>query len=275
MKDKPMLRPLPSISPSSVADLDCIKKFHTLRVLGEWPETNKSFGTVMLFGLGVHAVLKNLYSPSNPVRPDIKNLDIYARQAFYNLRYMDIADRDEDLERCKRIVLKYIEQDDIEDADNTIAVERSGDILIERNEKPGFFLTAKLDRVIRRNETIVVRDYKFGKPRLNLHEAFIQLWLAKLTYPEYRSFVAEYDWIDSNGRVERDSITPDRFKGIYRQLIDKINLVLDSIDEGDYPAQPGESCTYCPLKRECQPTPTRDITTALDLVFDKEVGVEH
>ena len=117
--------PTPKITPTSVLDLACPKKFWTLRVLNQWPEREpNSWGA---FGEVLHTTLKLVYEPKNPNRPDIANLDLYVRKAFDKHRYADKRAAVVDAARVKSMIRGYVaaeDDEDHQDARGTIAVER-------------------------------------------------------------------------------------------------------------------------------------------------------
>jgi len=245
---------LPRITPSNVGDLECLKKFHTLRVLGEWPPRNGTNpNTAAQFGNAVHAVLKNVYDPRNGTPPNLDRLDIYVKQAFYANRYDNPTQRQEDMVRCSQVVKHYVKNDDLEDAIDTIDVEHFGEFVIDHDGKPLFRVSAKLDRLIVRQSNVdqlVVRDYKLGKPSIDLKQAFVTLFVAKLEYPQFKSYSLEYDWIGADGEVSRDVINTYVVNGQYSLLVRQILRVLET---EKYLAEPGDVCNYCPLQPDCMP----------------------
>lgn len=247
----PSSKPIITLTPSNVSDLACAKKFHTLRELGLWPR--KAIHPKIRFGTAFHRVLMNVYDPTSGPPPHIHNLDLYVKQAFFAARYTDITARSEDMARCLEMVRCYVRNDDLEDIEGTIAVEKPGSIIAHHDNQPICRVFARLDRVLVRAskpDELVIRDCKTSRPRVELGEAFIQLWVAKSIYPDYRSYVIEYDWVDASGHVERDVVRSADVKNI---LFLTTSRALCYANRTDYPAEPGEACTFCPLRPECQP----------------------
>lgn len=223
-----------------------------------------SFDAAGQFGTAVHQVLKNLYLPTHLHRPDLENLEAYARDFISESRYSSKQAHQHDINRCVSIARSYAQNDDPEDAEGTIAVEKFDEHTMERYGVQAFVLCAKFDRLIVRKGNkshFVIRDYKLGKPRLYLEQVLLQLWLAKLEYPGHDIYTAEIDWIDQDGRVERDVIRPGDLQGIHGIVMTKINRLLDATS---YPAEPGEACTFCPLRPVCQPSGSSDINSSAD-----------
>lgn len=260
--------PLPRITPSSVSDLQCAKKFHTLRVLNQWPSSTPN--TSALYGTALHAVLRDVYDSKNGPAPNMKSLDVYARQAFFAIDYSNRQHREEDIARCIKMVRSYVSQDSQEDIAGTIAVEAVGTFTVNHKGAPLFDLFAKLDRVIvrnRQNQCLIVRDYKTGKPRIDLNAACVQLWVAKLMYPGYASYELEIDWIGNKGIPKRDFIqTKD-----VQKVAGLINVRTLAIRFGaEHPAEPGDHCTYCPLRSECQGRKEVSLVEVLDQFGDSQ-----
>jgi hypothetical protein len=256
---------LPVLSPSSVADLDCAKKFHALRVERRWPE--RPFHLGMEFGIGFHAIMRQVYDPRHRPLPNIDHLDAWARAAFFQRRYPDLGLRDQEMSRCVRAVKNYATNDD--DAEYTLATEVTGEFPISVRGQPFFKLSSRIDRLLVRpgnRKCLIARDYKCGKPYHSLEEAFILLWTVKLLYPAYREFVLEFDWVDDEGHlVERDTITGPSLKGMYALVRDKAIRVFSLLARNEHPAEPGEGCQFCPLRPECQPHLTVDLTDDRDV----------
>ncbi len=263
---------LPRISPSSVGDLDCLKKFHTLRILGQWPtDGDSTFNYSAQFGNAVHQVLRSVYDPQLGIPPHHRGIALFAQEAFYEATYERNADRLADIERCIDIVRQYVRTDDEDDAIGTIAVEQECQFDIDINGAPSFALTAKPDRLIVRGDDLVIRDYKLGRRKVDLAEAFVQIWAAKLKYHGYKLYSVEIDWIDGNGNVQRDVLPQLAFRGMAQLIKAKVMRVLTA---SEYPPEPGEVCRYCKLRAFCQPNATASLDS-LDKLFgdaDEEVS---
>ncbi len=96
----------PRISPSSISDLQCAKRFHTLRVLKQYPPREPlSFAS---FGTAFHDIMGRVYDPRNGPAPNLEHLEVWSRQAFRQHRYADDAAREEDRARCVRMVRGYV-----------------------------------------------------------------------------------------------------------------------------------------------------------------------
>jgi hypothetical protein len=262
---------LPRLTPSNVADLACAKKFSTLRIRNEWPpRKDNGFNLNQEFGTAVHEVLRNLYDPNNSPVPNLTHMDAITQSAFFARGYPDETIREEEIERCKQIVTSYVVRDF--EAEGTVDVERQSEFAIHHGGKPLFLLSAKMDRVVVRPsypETLVVKDYKCGKRHLNLEEAFILLWAAKLQYPNYKRHHLELEWLCINNVYQVDVITPFMLRGLYSKIKDRALKIFQS---DDYPAEPGETCCWCPLKSVCQPRSTESFSLdTADELFEHEL----
>lgn len=264
----PTNKPLFRVTPSNINDLDCPKKFHVLRELGQWPTQANNQGAK--FGLAFHQVIRDVYDPKNGAPPNLEHLEFYVKRAFVAVRYSNPTARQEDMDRCIKMACTYVANDDEEDIRGTIAVERFGSFTLHHNNKPLCIISARLDRVIVRAndlDQLVIRDCKTSRPWVDLKGAFIQLWVTKHLFPKHDRYVLEYDWIDAEGRVERDVITSADLKGV-RFLT--TSQVLAYASRADYPAEPGELCTLCPLRTECQPQQIVSLEEAQGLFSDEE-----
>jgi len=261
---------LPRLTPSSVTDLDCPKRFHTLRVLHQWPprpHTTVNIGTE--FGIALHAVLRHVFDPRHAPLPKLDHLDAWTRSAFFARNYPDTELREKEIARCIEVARTYALNDD--DAPFTIDVERQGEFPIAVNGTPLFLLSAKLDRVlVRPNEKVLtIRDYKTSRRYRNLEEAFFMLWAAKLLYPNYKSFALELDWIDEQGDVKREVIHGKDLRGMHKPLIEKAVRLFTLLAEGEHHAEPGEACFGCLLRKECQPQIEVPLDTEHD-IFEED-----
>lgn len=245
------------ISPSSLVDTSCNYRFHTLRVLKQWPP--RPAITTASFGIAWHELAGKVYNPRNGTPPNVTHLEAWSRQAFRGQRYDDEAAREEDRLRCLRMLEGYIANDDPEDAVGTLAVEHWVERPITRDGKPFFILSGRLDRVLLRSSasgdgpvtptTVVGRDYKLGRPKTDLESAFTNLWLLKLGFPGYADYQFELDWIDEGGRVDRETITVADVRGQHAAVMDRLQRVLLS---DTHPQEPGEHCQWCPLRDTCE-----------------------
>lgn len=235
-------------------DLECPKKFQILRVLNQWPEEPNSYDN--RFPNALHAALRDVFDPTKGIPPHTDRIDLYAKQAIYAARYSDPAQREVEISRCKLALRRYLANDSEEDITGTIAVEVSGRFSLG-NPAPICEVSARLDRIIVRESdpnTLIVRDYKTGRPRIDLAVAFVQLFVAMALYPDYEKYAVEYDWIDlTSGTVERDTVNGTDLRGVIYEIASR---VIEFGKSTDYPAHPGEVCTYCPLRSKCQPSKT-------------------
>ena len=254
---------IPTITPTSVNDLNCSKKFWTLRVKKQWPPRPPlSFGA---FGTAVHSILKEIYDPRNAPLPALDDLNVWTREAFFKHRYADEECRTLDMERATRMVCGYVFQADNDETIGTIATERMFERPIFHDQKPLFTLSGVADRLIvlpNDPDTLIVLDLKTGKPKVDLWQACVLLALAKLSMPQFKNYVLYYDWIDEGGRVDRDRVTTADLKGVWPRIMKRAVEILSS---EEHEPEPTEFCTYCPLRSECQSTAGTTVEEAADL----------
>ena len=241
----------PTITPSNAKYLDCLKKYHTLSVLKQYPGT-RAQSPALVYGEAVHDVLRGVYKP-NPTRPapHMRQLQQLIQAAFLRQPYRQDADREWDMRRCERLVRRYVEQD--EDATYTLAVEQQAARMICVDDLR-YRLSARLDRLIVRPhqpEIMVVRDYKVGSSRsLEEYQCLINLAVAKILMPGYQAYTLEIDVLCDEEGVQRTVYHSRQYKGMIQLLHDRVRRYTDAMA---YPAEPGSACVYCPLLATCQP----------------------
>jgi hypothetical protein len=249
-----------TITPSSITDLmECGMKFHTLRVLRQWPARPSS--NALEFGLALHGILRQVYDPRHRPLPNLDSLPIWTRTAFYARSYQDEDHRLRESERCMALVASYAAQDS--DAGSTLAVERAASLEAVHRGEPLFRLYARLDRVLVRDTDprhLIVRDYKYGRPNVNLLEAYVILRIAKLLYPYYEFYSLELDFFHATGIFERHVIPGASLKGIDGLVRQRAVAVL-SLEQP--PPEPSEACMRCPLSKSCQPLEVLSMDDAL------------
>ena len=111
-------------------------------------------------------------------------------------------------------------------------------------------MSARLDRLLVREEGhLVLQDYKAGARKVSHPECFHQLWCAKATWPDFKTYSLELIWVDlEEGTVDMDVVTTDMVKGQQRYLIGAIERAI----RGEPVAETGPWCTFCPIRKKCQ-----------------------
>lgn len=241
------------ITPSNVLFLGCLRKFHVLVAEKEAYRENRPIVPIMRFSTAVHAVLKEIYSPGRGVPPHLANLDAYLHFAFAPQPYTDEQERASDIQRARKMILSYVDQD--EDSEGTLAVEKIIRTQTKTLNGTAYTCSTRLDRVLVRPDrpgTVVVRDYKMGRS-VFLHplQIFLYLAAAKSEYDDRgREFVLEIDAVSEEG-VHRATYSSQHLTGVIHELG---RLVARYAAATNYPAEPSdEQCLFCPLKPTCQP----------------------
>ncbi len=261
---------LPVISPSVLRDMECPKRFQQLRMLHRWPESHTP--RQVQFAAAFHKTLQQLYLPDNRhgEMVSLESVDQIAHQAFKYSKYEHKSDKEEDVLRCSLMARSYIASDDPEDIAGTMYVEWQDGTDITTENGTRVHLTAKLDRVIVRHDsdpnTLRILDYKTGKPVTDYMEAFVACWVAKRKFPQFKSFVYSYDWIDNTGRATREELHSAELKGYHKILLRKIEWLFA---DPAFPAVEGEACTFCPLRLSCRSTSVVEYQD-VDDVFTEE-----
>jgi PD-(D/E)XK nuclease superfamily len=248
----------PDLTPSRVASLACLKRFHGEHVLRATPR--QPFAQALEFGLLVHDMLKSVYNTRDSTPPRERDIEAIGGQAILWRRYPDPALRDADLGRAIGVVRAYLAQDQDVSA-TTIDVERDRRCTLKSTSLRPLKLGARFDRLIVRNDSpdqLVVRDYKTGAPgRVELHGACIMLAVACSLYPQYPNPVVEYDYLNEHGLAERIVVTFANAKTVWPELSARAVQVYSATS---FPEEPGDHCLLCPFRPECQP----DLIVELD-----------
>ncbi len=250
------------LTPSSVADLECGKKFAALRMgrrEGWLPNTWETSASVA-HGSACHEVLRQTVRTRNGDEPGLAHIDALTNQAVFRARYPADTDREEAAASVRETVLTYLAHDD--DIGNTLGVEQPIEFDFLFAGEPLFRVAVKIDRLISREpHKLVLRDYKFTtSPRIALAEAFLYLWAAKHVYaPQgYKDFEMEYVFIDPDNRITRQVVTGHEVRGQFPLIVEQAALVIRGTD---HEPCPGEVCTYCCLRgRTCQVLPSETVT---------------
>ena len=261
-------RPVPTITPSNVKHLlTCQKRYYQLYVLKQGSKRdNHSFSA---FGLATHEVLAQVFTPTHQHLDPLQHLAAWTSAAFLRYRYPSQKDRLQDMDRCKQMVRGYIAQAyaDDEDTSETLCTELDVEHTELLHDEPLFVASGRLDRVMTRTDpdgksVCSVLDYKTGAVKTDPYETVMLLWLLKLAYPNYNRYEAIYDFIDSDGRVTRDVYLISQLKGLLPEIKRRALQVLTA---KEHLAEPGQHCTWCPLRAACQPSSGNELDVNQDL----------
>jgi len=262
---------VPTITPSNINELfQCAKRFHQLRVMRDWPQNGKMSASAQT-GIAAHRVLRDVYEPANIKgdQPDLSKLDLLARVATAS-QSIEPGQRPVVEANIRDLVRFYVNNDDLEDVEGTLGVEVEGRFTVADANGAAFFMVqAKLDRVLVRASQptiLVVRDYKtsHNKPRRDLYEALIQLWVAKLLYPGYAEYLLELDHITLDG-IERQTVTSKELKRLSSIVVAQVRRFLA---DPTFPPTRSEGCHFCPLKEACWQDEPGTTVEALESAFD-------
>ena len=239
---------LPELSPSSIGDLACSKRYHTLRVLNLWPP--KSAIGAVARGSAFHGVMNSLYASRHEGQLDTRDIPALAREAVQRQSWPAGTVLAEETARVENLARTYLKSEDPEDIAATIGTETSVGFVFHHCEQPLAYIKATLDRVLIRADALdllVVKEYKTSQQRVELREALILLWCAKTRWPGFK-YILEYEWIDSEGSVERTVVTTDMVQGQLKLLVTALLRVLNTAPH----PEPGPRCQWCHLRPECQ-----------------------
>lgn len=253
---------LPRVTVSSVIDLlACPKKFNYDRVSRDWGNEEPSDNVAR--GKALHSVMRDLYSRRIDGDVPLDHLDAVVDRAFKKGRFSPDADKDAECQRISSMARVLVESDDIEDIMGTLAVEISIDYDLYRKGRPLIKISARLDRVlVRASEpcVLVVRDYKSGRIKIDLAEAYIILRAAKHKWPDHDQYLLELDGFDEEGRVVREKVDYEECREQHDYFRTRaVEVLTRGYDHNEWPAGPSDRCTYCRIRQECQGLPADDI----------------
>ena len=239
---------------SSIGDLDCPRKYYDTRIQRNWDSSRGPIFAVAN-GQAVHKVNKAVYEARRGYELDLTRIEALAKDAVYGTAYPKDTDRREAVSRVIQSVRAFAENDDEEAIEGTLDLERQGQFVVhDKRTGAGLFLaSAKLDRtLVRASEPQrgYVRENKTTKQKISLQEAFLQLWIARKMYPhlDLTSWAIEYDFLDADLRVVRETVTWEDCQG---QSVILLRKALRVFQADTYPAIQGEQCTYCRRREEC------------------------
>lgn len=240
---------LPELSPSSIGDLACSKRYHTLRILNLWPP--KSAIGAVARGSAFHNVMNSLYSSRYEGQLDARDIPALAREAVQRQSWPAGTTLAEEAARVECLARTFLASEDPEDVSATLCTETAVGFVFHYCNKPLAYIKATLDRVLVRAEepdVLVIKEYKTTAQRVELREALLLLWCAKTRWPGFK-YVLEYEWIDAaEGSVLRTVVTTDMVQGQLKLLVGSLLRVLSTPPV----AEPGPKCQWCHLRPECQ-----------------------
>ena len=254
----------PRLTPSSVNDLLCPAKYRLLRIDRVWKKRDPLLPVA--HGKSVHQVLNLVYSARAHGEVDLSNLEAQARGAVMNNWYPRGADVEEQVNRVMAAVRGFVAADDEEDIEGILpgGLEKGGEFpLCLEDGRVLCVLSAVLDCILVREsqpDTLVIRERKTTAQRIDLKECYIQMRIGKKMYPQYPHIVIEFDWLDEDNRVIRDTVTARMVRGQHQIVLGMAYKVLTATE---FPAVPGETqCRYCSEREHCQQLPPDQVSEA-------------
>jgi hypothetical protein len=248
---------LPRLTPSSVSDLECPKKFKHLR-MGDgsfWGSNNRGITNYSARGSAAHEVLRQIYRTRRGDQVNMDNIEALAKIAVWRGKVGENTDREDETQHVIAAVRAVVDADTEEEIAGTISVERPIEFDYNHDGQPLMTVSSKIDRLLVRPDdatTLRLRDYKFtGRPKILLPEAFIYLWTAKTAFRGhgYDRYVIEYEFVNADNQVTRETVTGADVRGQFALVTEAAVRVIRG---NEFPAVVGEACTYCPLRSTCQ-----------------------
>lgn len=238
---------LPRISPSSVGSLDCSRRFHELYIKRNWPPRKPVDTDKFALGTAVHDVLSSLHRVDGS-QVSAESYLALARAAVWKCEWPDCVDKAEAAQRVLASALGFVAYD-AEDPEpgETLSVEWQSEFVC-CHQGVRFVVSAKVDKIIARGDHLVARNYKTSRPRIDLKQAFLELWVAKKMFPGYASYSLEYLFLDGENNVHREAVTERDLRGIHALVMQAAVAALSS---PDHAACPGATCDFCPIRATC------------------------
>jgi hypothetical protein len=245
---------LPLLTVSSVGDLlGCSKKYEELRVLKNWPK-GRTVPSSVPRGSAWHETLRALHAARWNNELPLADLETYAQTAVHAARYDRNVDRAYEVKRVVEMAKLFCDSQDPEDIEAIIALETQ--VEFDYHFKGGGLarIAATIDRALIRPEApnvLVLQDFKSTRQQINLAECFILIWAGSHKWPGYE-YTLELIWVDAEeGQVDVDVITADAVRTQHKLITSALLKRLST----EPVAESGPSCTFCPLRDNCQGLP--------------------
>ncbi len=252
----------PNLTPTRVSSLTCLKRFHDEHIAKRLPP--QAFSLPLAYGSAVHETLKNIFDPVGDVPVPDRDIASLARQAVFQQNYPDAAVHDQDVVRCTATATAYMGQ--ISYMDETVGVEIFDSLPVSGSTRHRLTLGAKYDRLMVRSgepRHLTIVDYKTGAPgHVDIKGACIMLAIASRRFKDFETFTVEYDFLSVTGLASRQVVTFAEAKEVWPTLKTRALRVYNA---GEYPAELGEHCAFCPFHSECWPEIETDFDDLDDL----------
>ena len=262
---------LPRLTPSSVGDLECPKKFRALRMAGGqgWGSNTRDFPVSVARATATRDVLRQIYRTRRGGEVNLGHVETFAKTAVWRGRFPEGTDRTQEALRVVAAACAVVGNDTEPEIEGTLSVERPVEFAYSHDSQPLMMVSSKIDRILVDPDaprTLKLRDYKFtARPKISLPESFIYLWSAKkaFTGQGFDNYVLEYEFVSPENEVTRETVTGADVRGQFALITEAAVQVIRGTD---FPAVIGEACTYCPLRTACQGLPAESGQTG-DEVF--------
>jgi len=248
-----MMEKFPNLTPSRVAALSCLMQYHEVHVRKKVP--TEGFARPLAFGSAVHNVLQWVFDPARAAATHQPDVEALTRRAFARAGYPDAVQRDEDRNRCLATVTAYLASDHSDVDAATLGTEAFDELPTGMPTAHPLTLGAKYDRLLVRPGApgvLVLKDYKTGQPgQVDLDGACIMLAIAHQRYKgKFEQMIVEYDYLAQVGLARRQVVSVAEAREVWKDLKLRASRVYNATE---YPAEPGEHCMLCPLRKTCRP----------------------
>ena len=196
------------------------------------------------FGLTLHNALRDWVMAPRAKRTELTASNL-VDTGWISLGYRDEAQQGEQRERARDIATGYVRGLDPED--EPPGVERTVAARL-----PGLALQGRVDRIDRRDDELVVVDYKTGARPLTTDDVRGSLPLALYAVATERTLRRTCRTVELHhlptGEVHSYTHTPE---SLTRHVARASAIAAEARDTTEFPARPGRQCAWCDFVRVC------------------------
>lgn len=249
---------LPILHPSSIGDLlGCSKKYDELRVKKNWPPNRPPMPIRVPRGSAWHECLRSVHAArwtdnQGVWHLPLADLEAHAASAVYSARYEREVSREDEVDQVLAMTRLFLDNQDYETLAEIVLLETQIEFSYSfKNEKLAR-ISATIDRILIRGDrpdVVVGQDFKSTTGQsVNLAEAFLMIWCLARKFPG-KTCELEYIFLDADdGQVCVTVITQEMVRSQHKIIT---QALLRRLVEPPT-AQPGNCCTFCILRDQCQ-----------------------
>jgi hypothetical protein len=108
------------------------------------------------------------------------------------------------------------------------------------------WVRAMLDLLLVKGNTAILVDWKTGKQKDDFTQLELSAAILSRYMPEIEEFHLVFEWLRDKKRSSK-KITKDDIKGVWLQLLPRVNEIEHARKTTDFPASPSGLCGWCPV----------------------------